>query len=98
METREERAVVVVPAMKSLAETLILLLLTSCRLFYAYNVTFATGYLKIIDCISATPRQAAYIPIGLCIHDSTSLSVKDGSALQGIDIKSVKYMYVLSGT
>ena len=52
-----------------------------------------TGYLKFVDCVvSGSPRQATYIPIDTCIHDSTSLSSSADSMLSGTMARSVKYM------
>ena len=99
---REDRAVVSIvskeifltSAMKSRARLLLILSLVSCRLLYAVNVTYNSGYLKIVDCASEAPRQAAYIPIGVCIHDSIAVSFKGSNVLQGTDVRTVKYMYV----
>ena len=76
-------------------ELIFLLSLVKYRLFHAVNVTLTSGYLKIVDCVDETPSQAAYIPIGLCIHDSTAVSFKSGNVLQGTDVKTAKYMYVI---
>ena len=97
--TREDRVVVakeilLTSEMKTRARLLLILSLVSCRLLYAANVTYNSGYLKIVDCASENRRQAAYIPIGVCIHDSIAVSFKGSNVLQGTDVRTVKYMYV----
>ena len=78
----------------SWTQLLFLIYLFSCRLSIAANMTFTSGFLKLVDCIGDAPRQAAYIPIGTCIHDSTAVSLKDSNVLAGTDVNSVKYTCV----